>query len=167
MTKSRNRINGEGGWVNAGNLATTSGTLVLWSGIPAWATEVVLDLNGVSLNGTDHLEIRIGPVGGLVSSGYTAGSNRHVVGSPYVSSRDVTTDFPIYSGGASRAVTGRMTIRRLTGNVYVSEHTVRSASTQDSSGGGSVDIGGDLEQLRLSRSGSDSFDSGSATLFYR
>ena len=52
--------------------ATTSGTSVLMTGIPAGTKRITLSLNGVSTNGTSILLVQIGPSGGVENSGYVS-----------------------------------------------------------------------------------------------
>ncbi len=55
-------------------LATTSGTAWDFTGIPAGARHLTINLNSVSLTGTNSLQIRLGDAGGFESSGYVGQS---------------------------------------------------------------------------------------------
>lgn len=51
-------------------VATTSGTSNIYSSIPAWARKITFVANGISTNGTDTVQIRLGIGGGLLTTGY-------------------------------------------------------------------------------------------------
>jgi len=50
--------------------ASTSGTSIDFTGIPAWAKRVTVNLSAVSTSGTNHLLIQVGDAGGVETSGY-------------------------------------------------------------------------------------------------
>jgi len=62
-------------------IATTSGTAIDVTGIPDWATEIAVMLNGV--RGGSAIRVQLGTASGIVTSGYqsaTSGSNYSTVG---------------------------------------------------------------------------------------
>lgn len=147
--------------------ATTSGSSVSFTGIPTWVKRVTLLFNGVSVSGTDSLLVRIGPSGGIASSGYlsTAGIITNAA-NPSVSGD--TTGFLIYIAAASRAFSGAMTISLLNASsyIYVSSHSGKSDSGNVNVGGGDVTLSGLMTQLTILPGGANTFDAGSVNILY-
>jgi hypothetical protein len=52
---------------------TLTGTATDLVGIPPWANQVVLSMQGVSTNGTSGVRVRLGDAGGPENAGYTTG----------------------------------------------------------------------------------------------
>lgn len=164
MTKSRNRIEGEGGRVSSTQV-TTSGTSVTFSGIPSWATKLTLLFDGCSLNGADHWKIQLGTSGGIVSTGYISTSVFTEAGSP-VSTQNRTDSMVVYGGNSARTLTGSMVLVNTDGNSWVSSHTGKLITDQGVHGAGSVDVGGTVTQLKIESDLSNTLDAGEVTLFY-
>lgn len=55
-------------------VASTSGTSIDFTGIPAGAKRITVMLNGVSTNGTSNILVQLGDSGGVETSGYTSRS---------------------------------------------------------------------------------------------
>jgi hypothetical protein len=140
---------------NATTIATTSGTEFDFTGIPAWARRITVMLDNVSLSGSDDLLIQIGDAGGIETSNYTSGS---------ASSSNSTSGYVVRLAGPGRAACGMAIIQNLTGNVWVSSHSVNVGSVADFFGGGRKELSGTLDRLRLTRSGSNTFDGGSVNV---
>jgi hypothetical protein len=72
-------IQGEGGnaravksaWVIGTPIAAASQTSIDFTGIPAWATEVVVSILGGSLNASDAFLVQLGDAGGIETTGYS------------------------------------------------------------------------------------------------
>lgn len=154
-----------GGWVNAGTLATTSGTSVTFSGIPSWATKLTLLFNGCSVNGADHWKVQLGTSGGIVSTGYISTSVFTEAGSS-VSTQNKTNSMVVYGGNSARTLTGSMVLVNTDGNSWVASHTGKLATDVGVHGAGSVDVGGTVTQLRIESDLSNTLDAGEVTLFY-
>lgn len=146
--------------------STTSGSAIDFTGIPSYVNEVTVMLNGVSLSGTDNLLIQLGTSGGLVTSGYQQSATRLASGSSIQGSSD-TSGFEVWLTVSSRAASGMMILQRMDANLWVASHSMRIASSDTGVGGGTVDLGGALTQIRVTRTGSNTFDAGSATISYR
>lgn len=160
----------ERGLTFSASMATTSGTAFDFASIPADVKEIFVLLSGVSLSGTDAaLEIQVGPSGGLVTSGY--------LGAGYVSAPGIgsfitnnSSGFLIRSGGAaSRAVTGVFHLIRdgATNKWFLSGVGMDAAEGLMVTSAGEVTLGGALAQLRLTRTGTDTFDAGAVRIGYR
>jgi len=144
---------------------STAGTVYDFTGIPAWVKRVVVLFDGVSLSGTDDILIQIGDAGGFETSGYVSRSGilRDTAASGV---SDETAGFVLRVKLAGAAISGRMTIENITGNVWIASHAVAHNATRTCHGGGTKTLTGTLTQVRLTRDGTDTFDAGQINIFY-
>lgn len=140
--------------------ATTTGTAFDFSDIPAGVSEIVVMFNVVSLSGTDNLLVQIGDSGGLVTTGYGAGTD---INGTVTSS---TTGYIVGAGGAARNVNGILRLARVGATAWVSTHNVWLDSSTMAFGAGRVNLSAELDRLRITRTGTDSFDNGSVNVIY-
>ncbi len=82
-------------------IVTTSGTAQNQTGIPRWAKRVTVNVLGVSVSGTDTIQIRLGTASGVETSGYV-GSTGAVIDPSVAASSSVA----LLSSGFSFARTG-------------------------------------------------------------
>ena len=81
---SPSTIQGEGGnacavksaWVIGTSIASSSQTAIDFTGIPAWATEVIVSYRDGSLNASDYWLLQMGDAGGFETTGYTGNYNQ-------------------------------------------------------------------------------------------
>lgn len=143
---------------------TISGTAVDFTGIPSWVTEVYLVTSGVSLSGTDNILTQLGDSGGIEVTGYVAGSTGASTGVVTASS---TSGFLIFAGAATSAATGVIGFVKVGAtNEWVSHHSLHGG-IQNIHGGGTKTLSATLDRLRITRTGTDTFDAGSAIIMYR
>ena len=146
-------------------LATTSGTAIDFTSIPSWVKRVAVMFSGVSISGTDNILIQLGNSGGVVSTGYvsvgtvTAGSTSATAG---------TSGFLIAAGNAGYAFHGHITFLNMNGNVWtgIGAFANTATSTYLASTAGSVDISSTLDRVRITTSGSNTFDAGTINIMY-
>jgi hypothetical protein len=147
---------------------TASGTAHDFTGIPSWATEIEVWLNGVSLSGTDTLIIQLGTSGGFLVTDYAAALAQ--VSGATTTSNPYATGFHFFGGVATGLATGLISLKRPpTGNIWACGGSVHRG---DGGGAvsfpsGSISLGADLTQLRLTRSGTNTFDAGSVCIGWR
>ncbi len=143
--------------------ATTSGTAFDFTGIPAGTKRVVVMFNGVSLSGTDHFLVQIGDSGGIETSGYIATS-----GTPGVSSANSTAGFIVYSGSAGSAWMGQLSIDLFesSSNTWNATGSVANATSGLITANGYKPLSATLDRVRVTRTGTDTFDAGSVTIAY-
>ena len=146
------------GWTYATPQATTSGTEFDFESLPATVTEIDVMFNGVSLSGTDHILVQIGDSGGIETSGYDSNSRETATSS--------TAGYIAFVGSGSRAAIGAMRLVKFDGNTWISTHNV-SAGSITSAGAGSKTTSATLDRVRVTRTGTDTFDAGSVTIRYR
>jgi hypothetical protein len=142
--------------------ATTSGTSVDLTGIPAGVKKIVLMLNGVSTDGTSPPMIQLGDAGGFENTGYTSGA---LIGG---ATSTFTTGFGIQSALAANTIVGVITLTLqdssdftwLASGTYITNSNVGVAV-------GVKALSAELTQIRLTTvGGSDNFDAGSITINY-
>lgn len=142
--------------------ATTSGSAIDITGIPTGAVAIDLHFYDVSLSGTDRILVQLlNSVGSPITAGYTS-TGIVAVSANTVGHTSFTSGFAIATGAAGDAATGTMTIRRLPGTQnWLSAHTCRATATAAFFGGGFIAAGVDVTGIRVTRSGTNTFDNGS------
>ena len=147
--------------IDHGVVATTSGTLFDFTGIPSFVKRITVVFDKVSLSGSDDIIVQIGDSGGVETTGYLSNS---ATGD---STSESAVGFVVRLAGAGRDVRGTMVLVRADANDWIESHSVYQASNIATQGGGSKTLSaGPLTQVRLTRTGTDTFDLGQATLFY-
>jgi hypothetical protein len=150
--------------------ASTSGTAIDFTGIPATAKRITIIFNGVSTNGSSRIAVQLGTAAGPKTSGYTSfcgyisSVNTHEVNS-------VTNGFGWWHANASDTQYGHMTITNISANNWISSHSGGFTNNQSQqfsiSGGGSVSLAGVLDRIRVTTvNGTDTFDAGSINIMY-
>ena len=136
---------------------TTSGSEVLYSGLPSWIKRITIMFNGVSLSGTDDHWVRIGTASGIETTGYLAVSDASAF----------TTAFGIRTQLASFAVKGAMVLTTLGSNVWVmTTNTYVDTGTSARNGSGTKTLSDTLTQVQIRPSGTNTFDAGSINIMY-
>ncbi len=142
--------------------ATTSGTFFDFS-VPSGAKEINVMLNEVSLSGTDHLLVQIGDSGGVETTGYSASSFRDAA------SAGSTSGFIIVRAAAGTTSSGVMVLRLMEASTFtwVESHGVGASGGAMAVGGGVKALSAELTTVRITRSGTDTFDAGAVNISYR
>lgn len=153
--------------VSASAVATTSGTAVtLDAAVPSWAKRGTICFRGVSLSGTANYLIQLGTSGGFVSAGYSSYFG-YVVNDTNANTASSTAGFGISGGNPSGTIHGIMHIALMGTNTWASSHSAGDLGGSGvKNGGGSVDLGAALTQIRITSSGADTFDAGSASVLW-
>jgi len=150
-------------------VASTSGTSIDFTSLPAWVKKITVSFQGVSTNGTSPVCALIGTSSGIVSTGYSAGGMRSFVASNDsvgVQTARFLVDGAAQDSGASRH--GHMILTSLGSNVWVqSSITSRSDGNASSNCGGSITLSATLDRVRITTvNGTDTFDAGSINILY-
>ena len=145
-----------------------SGTSVTFTGIPSWVKRVTISLSGVTLSSTSAPRFRIGPSGGVETSGYL-GSVTTAVGS--VASQNWTTGFDCYSTGSGYLSHGSLILTLIdsTANTWAGQGIIgMSGENRTHIIAGSKSItGGPLSVVSVTTlSGTDTFTSGKIGVMY-
>ena len=143
--------------------ASTSGTSVTFTGIPAGTTMIVVMLQNVSTNGAGGIRVRIGPVGGVATTGYVSS------GMTTNATESVTSGFIVTAGSAAASNWNGAAIIFLadaTNNDWVANlNFTEDGGTQDPRiGSGRVTISGVLSAVSVHSD--DTFDAGAVNIAY-
>jgi len=146
-------------------VASTSGTSIDFTSLPAWVKRITVMFSGVSLSGTANPLVQIG-AGSVTSSGYIS-SSAAVAGSGSTGMVTSTAGFILNSSGAANTNSGHMIITSVSSTVWVSSHSAKYSTTFCMFGGGDVTLSGTLDRVRITTSnGTDTFDAGSVNIIY-
>lgn len=152
------------GGITAGTKqASTSGTAIDFTGIPSGVNRVTITFEGVSLSGTDNLLVQIGDAGGFETSAYVGNSSQ------LTTSASSTSGFIVISGNASRTFYGHMVLARsdAANFTWVASHSVGDPGSNNGAfGGGNKSLSAELTQVRVTRTGTDTFDAGAINILY-
>jgi hypothetical protein len=146
-------------------VASTSGTSIDFTGLPAWVKRITVMFNGVSTNGTSNYVVQIGS-GSVTSSGYTS-SCANITTTPSLATS--TSAFLININAVSAdTYIGHIVITLVSGFIYVQSGTiVRYSAGNTQVSAGNVTLSGVLDRVRVSTAGgTDTFDAGSINILY-
>lgn len=155
--------------LTSGTAVTASGTSVDFTGIPSWVKRVTVMFNGVSTNGTSNVRVRIGPSGGVETSGYLGASITCLATG--VNTQAFTAGFDFYDGGAAAAVRNGVMILALLDSITNTWSASANLGQSDAARfiglGGSKPLAGALSIVRITTvNGTDTFDAGSINILY-
>ena len=142
-------------------VASTSGTSIDFTGIPAGAQRITIMFNEVSTTGASDILIQIGDSGGIEATGYTSvGSHMTTVVISFAS----TAGFIISDAGATDVKSGSMTLNleNSTNFAWTSAHAMAdNGLTRSFVGGGSKSLSAELDRVRITTvGGTETFDAG-------
>lgn len=145
-------------------VASTSGTSIDFTGLPAWVNRITLMFSGVSTSGTAFVLIQLG-AGSVTTTGYVSGSQlQSGTGVNFTSN---TSGFVLYYNIGTDTGYGSMVFNRVTGNTWVGNGYFSKGGTVATQGAGGVTLSGTLDRLRVTTSnGTDTFDAGSINILY-
>lgn len=159
--------NGTVGLINAGTaVASTSGTSIDFTGIPAGVKRITVMFSGVSTNGTSLPIMQIGS-GSVVTTGYLQ-SATYMINGGSNSANGVTSGFTLSVGtAASDTLYGTAIITLVSGSSYVSNvNTIKNAGSSIVGAGG-ITLSGAIDRVRITTvNGTDTFDAGSINILY-
>jgi len=145
--------------------ATTSGTAFDFSSIPSWVKRITILFSAVSLSGSDSILVQIGDSGGLETTSYDSGSS--ITNAGGTGSFASTSGFILAVDANTRLASGQMTLCNISGNVWIASHASQTSSAGATAhGGGSKTLSAVLDRLRITRTGTDTFDAGSVNIHY-
>jgi hypothetical protein len=149
-------------------VASTSGTSIDFTSIPAGVRRVTVLGQGVSTNGTSAIIWRVGS-GSIVSTGYQSTLTSFAASSSSTVNSTNTTAFDINNGSAAAGIYNfKCTIELLGSNIYIATALVGRA---DGAAGfqetGAITLSGALDRVRITTvGGTDTFDAGSINILY-
>jgi len=144
-------------------VASTSGTSIDFTGLPAFVKRVTVMFNGVSGSGTSNLLVQLGTGSTTyTTSGYNASTT---VAAGSVTTTNSTAGFIIWQDTASFTMSGQLVLTNITGNTWVGAGTVKLSTTTTAFAGGDIALGAALTAVRITRvNGTDTFDAGSVNI---
>jgi hypothetical protein len=146
-------------------VASTSGTSIDFTGLPAWVKRITVMFKGVSLSGSAHILIQIGS-GSITTTGYVStinGTNQ----SNATGGTQSTSGFVVRGGASGLTITGLSVITLITTNTYVNAITAKGDTTEAQFGAGDVTLSGALDRVRITTTnGTDTFDAGTVNILY-
>ena len=153
-----------GGITSGTAVASTSGTSIDFTGIPAGVKQVTVMFNGVSTNGSSQGLIQLGS-GSFTTSGYTS---QWVLTGIGTSNGTVSTGLSWFHGSAGEQKIGHLVITNVSGNLWVCSGVLRVDSGYMSTQAGNVTLSGTLDRVRITTvNGTDTFDAGSINIQYQ
>ena len=145
-------------------VASTSGTSIDFTGIPAWVKKITVMFSGVSTNGTSNMQIQLG-AGSVTTSGYAGSVSYGGTGATTFNS----TGLQIYNLlVAAQNYQGAVTLTLLGSNTWVSVgNLAANASSATCFSAGAIALSGTLDRVRITTvNGTDTFDAGSVNIIY-
>lgn len=155
------------GGVTSGTVVDTStgATSYTKTGIPSGAKFISFGFGGISTNGTGSVQIRVGPSGGVVNTGYAGALFDNATAT------QPTDGFYIDNFGAAAAVRhGRATLQLIDAstNTWSWRSDVLSSDSNrgERTASGTISLAGALERFQLIANGTDTFDAGKLNYLY-
>lgn len=141
-----------------------SGTAVDFTSIPSWVRKVIIMFDELSLSGTDNFLIQLGDSGGFETTGYVSSAGFFDGSAGLVNNS--TAGFIVVNALAAAIWSGQIILTLINGNRWISSHAGKNNTTRICNGGGSKTLSAVLTQIRITRTGTDTFDSGSINVRY-
>ena len=148
--------------------ATTSGTAIDFTGIPAGVRRITVMFDGVSFNGSDSASIQLGDSGGIETTGYV-GNVSIVAGSSAGLITSLTSAAGIIypSTAAADNCSGVIQIVNQSGNKWlIAGQTTRSGLAQIHQTVSTKTLSDVLDRIRFKVDGANSFDAGSINILW-
>ena len=168
MTMTLSGTNGGIGVIGSGTaVASTSGTSIDFTGLPAGLKRITVMFNGVSTNGTSNLQVQIGS-GSVTTSGYASSITRF--SSTALLQNTITSGFGLINAINTSAdlQIGHLILTNVSGNIWISSSSVYSAGyVANQIQAGSITLSGTLDRVRITTvGGTDTFDAGTVNIMY-
>lgn len=149
--------------------ATTSGTSKDFTSIPAWAKQITINFDGVSVSGTSTPLIQLGDSGGIEATGYKAAASGL---SSVASTAAYTTGFGTASNIAANLLYGSVTFTLVDASTFT--WAASGVVYGDASGSpftatisGTKSLSAALDRVRITTvNGTDTFDAGKVNIAY-
>ena len=161
--------NGTVGLINTGTaVASTSGTSIDFTGIPAGVKRITVMFAGVSTNGSSLVQLQVGS-GSVTTTGYVSNGINVQNGASPVTNSSTTGMLLLGTNASSVVFSGFAVLVNISGNTwcYQSSCGRSDASIQILGAGQSPTLSGTLDRLRITTvNGTDTFDAGSINILY-
>jgi hypothetical protein len=150
-------------------VASTSGTSIDFTGLPAWVKRITMMLQGVSTSGISQklFQLGTGATPTYTTSGYA--SNSSFIAASSSGTAAYTNGFNLYNIVlAADTLSGIVVFANLTGNTWVCSGSVaNTAGTVQAFPNGSITLGATLTAVRMiAANTTDTFDAGTINILY-
>jgi len=147
-------------------VASTSGTSIDFTSIPAGTKKIIISLNGVSTNGTSDLIVQLGDAGGVETSGYSGG-----VGEDGSASRTANSSgFIVINGMAASSSIWAVIVLVLENSTsfsWMESANLNRAGAANYFSSGAKSLSAELDRVRITTTGgTDAFDAGEINIQY-
>jgi hypothetical protein len=149
-------------------IASTSGTSIDFTGIPAGVKRITVMYSAVSTNGISAFFIQIGTSSGVETTGYSgAGGYFGGTGGGYKGT-SFSTGFAVSPDSAASVLIGGSAVLTLLGsNTWTMTATTGRADNYIFTGAGAKTLAGTLDRVRITTSnGTDVYDAGTINILY-
>ena len=145
-------------------VASTSGTSIDFTSIPSWVKRITVMFSDVSLSGTDSILIQLGDSGGFENTGYVSTSTGFTgAAGSTVSS---TSGFITIGNLASYLISGSVVLNYFGSNLWVQSGVGKVSTGASWTCGGTKTLSDTLTQIRITVTGTNTFDAGNINIFY-
>jgi hypothetical protein len=144
------------------SVASTSGTSIDFTGLPAWIERITVMFNGVSVSGTSNFLVQLGDSGGIENTGYASGAGSRI------GETTSTAGFVLsQSGSAAATFSGLVQIMTVSSNAWVTSGVLIRSDGFANSFGGNKTLSDVLDRIRITTvNGTDTFDAGTINIIY-
>jgi hypothetical protein len=168
-----NFLRGDGSWNTPASgitamtaVASTSGTSIDFTSIPAGVKRITVMFNGVSTNSTSNLIVQIGDSGGVETTGYTSFSGT-TGNSAVAGAAGGGTGIQVNLASASATFIGSMIFTLVSGTTWVCNGILYGLTTNIYYVAGNKTLSDTLDRVRITTvNGTDTFDAGSINVLY-
>ena len=166
-------LRGDNAWagtITSGTaVASTSGTSIDFTGIPATAKRITVMLAGVSLSGTSAIRFRLGTSSGVATSGYVGGVTR-TGQSGDLTGGILSAGFDtLVNSNAATTASGDIVFTNLTGNTWVGRGSfgLVTGNGTITTVAGNIALSDTLTQVRITTvNGTNTFDAGTINIMW-
>jgi len=149
-------------------VASTSGTSIDFTSIPAWVKRITVMFSGVSVSGTSVIQVQLGTSSGVETTGYStmvgliSTTNNTTRGVIYTSGFGLST-----SGAASDTWRGNIVFTLVTGSTWTGTGNFYNSTDGVTISAGTKTTASTLDRIRITTvNGTDTFDAGSVNILY-
>ena len=160
-------VNGNTGAVTTltrATAVTASGTAVDFTGIPSTVKRITVMFSGISLNGSDRILVQIGS-GSFATSGYVSTSGIFTTGGS-TNAVNSTSGFILLASDSAAIISGQMVISNIASNSWVESGTFKRSVSSMEFSAGDVSLSGALDRVRITVTGTNTFDAGTINIMY-
>lgn len=151
-------------------VASTSGTSIDYTNIPAWVKKITVMFNGTSLSSTSNILVQLGDSGGIENTGYQGASVYITTGVGGIAANSAGFIVNVVST-AAQVTSGNLFINLLdpATNTWSASGVFGStgSNTAITLAGGAKSLSATLDRVRITTvNGTDTFDAGSVNILY-